>query len=230
MWVGGSASRLYANLPAPGARRPAPAAHRTPCLCANPREASVEATEASVEATEACVACTQCTQCVQCIHTVHSVYSVDTLYSVYTRYTVLIQHKLCCMHNVDSINCAVCTMEIVQRSKIRRPEGAESACWSVIWSDIRSESIPRPSRSLWTGSRALLGPLGPPWGPMGPHGAPWGPMGPRCAAGLARSALYSCLETCLVDPQSSLWSWPHCKGAPGKASAAPTAQIGYCTP
>ena len=46
VWVGGGGSRLSANLPAPGARRPAPGARRrTPCLCANPREASVEATE-----------------------------------------------------------------------------------------------------------------------------------------------------------------------------------------
>ena len=42
------------RLPAPGSRRAAPA-HRTPCLCANPREASLEATEASVEAREAFV-------------------------------------------------------------------------------------------------------------------------------------------------------------------------------
>ena len=51
--VGGSASRLSANLPAPGSRR------RTPCLCANPREAAVEATEAAVEATEGSVEATE---------------------------------------------------------------------------------------------------------------------------------------------------------------------------
>ena len=47
------------RLPAPGAR-PAPAARRrTPCLCANPREAAVEATEAAVETTEASVETTE---------------------------------------------------------------------------------------------------------------------------------------------------------------------------
>ena len=43
----------------------------------------------------------------------------------------------------------------------------------------KSEKCPR---SLW-------GALG---APLCPPVPPWGPMGPRCAAGLARSALYSC--------------------------------------
>ena len=48
---------------------------------------------------------------------------------------------------------------------------SDTASHAVIWSDIRSKSIPRTSRSLWTGPRCLLGPLGAPWPP-------------RCAAGL----------------------------------------------
>ena len=69
----------------------------------------------------------------------------------------------------------------------RRPGGRREA---------KIRKIPKMPKMPLGGSGGLWGlplcPPVPPWGPMGPHGAPWGPMGPRCAAGLARSVLYSC--------------------------------------
>ena len=84
-----------------------------------------------------------------------------------------------------------------------RPQRPSGAVLRGLWPEAGSgpksgffQKWPRSLRGAPGASPESPGASGglpvPPWGPMGPHGAPWGPMGPRCAAGLARSALYSC--------------------------------------
>ena len=93
-----------------------------------------------------------------------------------------------------------------EKNRRRQRTRTSNKGWEPAAGRPKSGVSKKCSRSLWGAPGAPPespgapgGALGAPKGPKMPpggHGALGAPMGPRCAAGLARSALYSCCVLC----------------------------------